>query len=255
MTVITVSKSMKVENPVGFVNIHPLPDLPAGLIRAHLTRRSLSAVNRNLADGTTSNFEEKVEAGSVGYEETYITTTHRRAGWLDPDVELNYDEGFTFLAVGAVDPEAGNNRVAYLCTREFSSEGFGERIDIEPNRVRFRAWRESGSFNQAASYSEMSSGFVAAFGGIDVQSDNVFAYAPHEDSYEEVDGEAPSPQAPAGLVLSAAYIAPGSAEGQDEESSKQAFAAVWDRPLSQSEMQQAYQALKPWLSRLGVNIA
>lgn len=262
MTLVFVAKNMQVSNPVGAVNLHPLPEgLPSGLVRAHMMRHSLANMRLNLVNGQDTGIEEYVTTvdGTISYANTHVASTHRRAGWRDSGYAVDYDVGYTWLFVAAAPPID----LAVYAATESHAGGSGNPPDSgeefswrDGDRVRMSARRVDGVTNAATANVAADTGqYFMSYGVLDRPADEIMAYVPHTDTLstkEESEDTAPPPAVP-GLVLCRASQAFTSNDAPTDL--KMALFAAWNRPLSQQEMQSAYNLLKPWLASRGVEIA
>lgn len=253
------------EKALGYANHIPLPALPSGLVRFNLFGVSLgySAVNRASGDAIPDPVlvSDITGIGTLSYEDTYGHSNNRTAGWGDPTLALNYTDGYSVLAVSSV---ASGSTSAAFTTQDFSStDGTGERLNRGPSLASFRAQRRDASVSilpaATVTFGSSTTGPVAAFGVLDVPDDEVRCLAPHHSgtstaqSLSDAVGWEPSGSPGAGWAR--AYVSAGSAENDVVEDVRMYCAGVWDRPLSDGEMMTAYAAIKPWLARMGVDIA
>lgn len=271
MTLVFVAKGMTVSNPVGYVNINPLPDgLPQGLVRAHLLRTNLQQVQLNLVDGGMTNFQETFDGegtpADMEYRENSVRTTHGRVGWRDDDYEIDYNVGYTWLAVAKYPPDDDPTlplRSFLVTTVGYGGVGGGDGEEFRfsgENFGRFmlrRAGEGEGVFFGAGGIMEAGN-YYAVFGGLDVvgaEKGVAQVYQPHLENLQTREHLFSMSRISDLQGILVARSIGWSTSTDRPVKTEMAFFAAWDRPLSQQEMQSAYLLLKPWLLSRGVEIA
>lgn len=259
MTIAYVSKNMTVQNPIGYLPVHPPPaGLPSGLVSLHLLRKNITLMSLNQVDGSFVNFEEVAPEGEVVYGETFVETTHRLAGWSAPDYRIPYETGFTWCVVGQHVSSDDGIHIAVSTANINSQLSIGERIDFREDTARFYTRRSDGNAEQAISeFFTPPSGQYMVFGGMgpsDGANDLPAAICvPHRGDYVSNMLSAPSSFGdPAGLAL-CREARPSYPTGTVDEN-KTSLYMMWDRFLSEGEIMAAYSRLKPWLAARGVEI-
>lgn len=256
MTLVFVAKDMTVANPVGMVNINPLPNLPSGISRAHLTRRSLNALNINLVDGTTGGFTEYHRDsihGDLVYDDVSIRTNRLSSGWYDENWSIPYKEGVTWMFVFYSVVESEQLLMAsgdYVTPTEYSGGKLNLQISHDPLRARF------GGTNMAyvgvVVESQPTAPFMVFGTSRNVSAGERTVFVPHLGAFAETDfSDTDGVETIDGLLLLS--LTTDSSLLPDD--ARMYFIAQWDRVLSQSEMAAAYNALRPWLASRGVVIA
>lgn len=257
MTLVFVAKEMQVVNPVGMVNIHPLPDLPPGLQRAHLMRHSLTASAVNLVDGETTGLHHidlnGDVPGNLTYTDTYAHTDYATTGWYDEEWPFPWEEGFTWLSVyQSFQPEGGASGYRLFSSGDYVNVSGGLiNLMVSHKNERVRVGSQGiGGYNSADV--DTSARPAMVFATVDGTSEQKGVFVPHTGASSEGSFTTPDPfPSVPGVSMAAAYGNPGNFPADH----KLFLAAQWDRVLSQSEMATAYAALKPWLLARGVTIA
>lgn len=249
MALVFVAKDMTVTNPVGLVNVHPLPVLPPGLTRVHLLRRSLQQVQINLVDGTITGLSEVVygSQGSHEYNDTNVFTDTRGAGWEDQNWVFNFDSsGVTWMSVANEDTAAGDN-VAQMMSLDYNEPLSGTAaLQFRSGDVRAAMHGGVGHRGVQVSYGSVDKPFMGF--STHHPDGTLEAYVPHNDGFNSAEFTYDTTNN-VGVA-----IGTSSADYDVEHHNRQYLVAEWNRRLSQSEMQAAYQAFKPWLLARGVEI-
>ena len=231
-----------------FVNRNPLPPLPAGLERLHLTRRSLSQMGRDLVGlSSTLTQEAALGGGAVEYTDFDIRTDRRGTGWHVNDYTATEANGTTFMCVVGGFGSA-NDFWMQTGTGDIAAE---DTIRLRSNWTisTFRTDAKTPAGSASAEVSGVGgrqNDYFAGFGG--VNETHAFAFVPDLNSYTETALAGPTGPILPGLSLCRF----GTSSSAD--TARMALWAAWDRALSQSEMTDAYNALKPWLANVGVEI-
>lgn len=256
MTLVFIAKDMDVANPVGVVNINPLPSLPGGLGRAHLMRLSLSQTQLNLVDGQATALNEFVaEGGAISYTDISASAEPRRSGWFDASWKPDFNTGFTWMQVMDMqDPAYASATGIGLAepTDAGSSNPTPIALVHRTNAVylQFRSAEEENIevFAGAAGHDGKP---VLSFGAIG-PGDDAAVYVPHRQAAENetVSYMGTIAGLGRGTSIGSYYGSPNDADGH-----RRYMVAYWGRVLSQAEMASAYTALKPWLLARGVEIA
>lgn len=255
MALVFVAKGMQVANPVGQVNIHPLPALPSGLSRLHLLRRSLAQVNMNLADGSEAGFAEthvRSDDGTLTYSDDSIHSDWGSTGWYDPEWSFPYDGGVTWMAVA--DLRDDGESVWLMSSGDYWQGG----VTVGTLNMTFRTsnlrWRIGGTGMSyaEAELSSVPSQPVMGFGTTKGSDETRSVFVPHAGVFSDIsfdhNGHTPDSDG-VGIVALPTNTTDTAAD------TRMYMVAQWDRVLSQSEMTDAYTALKPWLLARGVEIA
>lgn len=253
MAIVDIYPGVDVQNPVGWINLTPLPSLPSGVTRAYLLRGSLKRVRRNIAltdfDAERDTVQELNQGSGLGtltYDEISLHTDTRGTGLLYPEWVSPLGVGGTWMAVATYDTESEN--IGVMATSRFSGD-HGFALSFRSGGVQTLT-RPDGIQRVTQSVSPIPEGPMMGFGVLDWDNEEYSAYVPHTDEMATESWSSWDPTPEAGVE-----IGTSSSDFDDPHDNRKFFVMEWDRPLSQSEMQQAYQALKPWLSRLGVDIA
>ena len=230
-----------------FVNRNPLPALPAGLDRLHLTRRSLAQMGRNLADVTQSAVLENLGGGSVTYGDTDVSTVLRGTGWDVDDYNITEADGATLMCVGVRAAVVSNY---YLKTGPTSVTSDGIVLRTSGNTIRVDVRTSAGSGNaQAGGTNSYDADPFMMFGGVTDAGADAFAYNPAADVYAETEMSGTVGSIPGGVALCRNPVGPS-----EPDECKMFLWAAWSRSLSQAEMASVYITLKPWLANVGVEI-
>lgn len=256
MALVFVAKDMQVTNPVGHINIHPLPELPAGLTHAHLLRLSLSAMGLNLVDGSSITFSEyhrTSEKGIFEYTDTSVFSNWGSSGWAAPEWPMPYKTGLTWMAVGDWPPpwEEGSASARIMSSGDYINSNSGMlNINIQSADGRVRIGGTDIPYTSLNVGEPPTTPFMV-FGTANGIEGRHSLCLPHSQLYKEgtftVEEPVPDIQ---GLTLTA-----GTANASYERHVRLYMIAQWGRELPQAEMINAYNALKPWLLARGVAIA
>lgn len=266
MALVFVAKDMQVTTPVGNVNIHPLPDLPAGIQYAHLLRHSLDAMRVNLVDGEQLAAEEIhlhwQDKGDLSYDNTSIFTNLGSSGWFFSDWDFPFDSGLTWMAVALAPTVNIRDTHRLISSGDYRSSAIGLlNLSMRPlvsggdsmsTRIGGTADLYDGSNYTSISLGEYPSNPYMTFGAVHGGNSERSIYVPHvgvgnfNETFALVD---PAPE------IQGVTVGVATESANHPADTRLYMIAQWNRVLSKSEMDAAYRALKPWLLARGVNIA
>ena len=249
------------EPGIGFVNIPPLPDFPAGLGQIHLLRRSMDL---SRWDRVTLQQKDLVQDGELVFDDSSILADSGDA-LLDIPTELNWGSGFTIcVAYQTTQTESRQNAVISTANQQSGSEARGlyllETWDGSSHNI--FTWLAPGEDQGVASFSSDFTGaigdavgkFVLLFlrfdGSQTVDVDFPHAQQNRNASASGDSGATPDPSSP--MRLFSRSDASGSGDPDDR---RIAAYARWDRRINDAEVSEAYAKLKEWLVLKDVDVA
>lgn len=257
------------DNPMGFVNINPPPELPADLHTLLLPRRNLFLTQQNRIDGEAVAVGERFgQGGQITYTTNSVATTKRKTGFLAPWA-IPYDTGFTLFAVFKM-PKPMPATESTLSAGDWNSAlQSGFRLLIESNRTctwtvvlpdgSARALVSLGAVPYVNGTEQPTDWLMAAVAFDPSAGDHGAVRLRYPSANREISadlaaygGSPCDPDAGLAILLD---VNPGA---NDEPSSVSvAMVGICDKVLTPGaggEIDQVYTALKPWLLARGVEI-
>ena len=256
-TTIHIVPGMQVTNPIGIVDINPLPSgLPPELRRAHLVRSNLSRVAVNIVTGQTTGLQETniSGAGQITYTPTTAFGSDRGSGWVDEDWPLEYASGLTWCAVAAPGPDAPDNVVTILGNMNWQDgDDAGPFMAIGQTNFRMAARVGGDNVTSIRSVTGAPEGLYMMFGTLSVVGavGTLRSYVPHTEQVSQqtfdASGWAPVLNAGTGINRSTSNFS-------NVTDAPIAFVAEAGADWNESQMLSFYNLMKPWLASRGVVI-
>ena len=227
-----------------------LPDFGAGLERLHLLRGDLESSAFDRAALVNRDFSEPF--GPITFDSVRASAATRRDRIDYGDYEWDWAGGFTF-AIATRGPLTTDETVFVASNSNiFNTTGLFFRISAA-RRIRLQVAVDAGL---AEAEIMRPSGFfpqnndVLIFCRFDPAAGNASVYTPDNDEIgtAALSGSGTSNADPNGARLL------GDGTNTAARVSEASLFASWNRPLSQAEMQAAYDNMKPWLAEQGVEI-
>ncbi|SEK85732.1 hypothetical protein [Pacificibacter marinus] len=142
--------------PLGFVNINPLPDdLPAGLGKLLLTRKSTAASSFDRQSGDPSVLQTmKDGSGDITFSATHLTVEDTASGLIDTSFVNSYEDGFTIIGVMRFDQVGTDDAHIFSNTswNNSTKEGWRVLANSEATGVNFRMQAEDGTGDATMTY-------------------------------------------------------------------------------------------------------
>lgn len=254
-------------NPVGFVDVNPIPDAARqGLQAALLTTRSVKAATLDRVSGQFLDVDVDLD-NDVVFEEDGVKLLDRQTGFIAEDwPSINYSGGFTIIAVYDTDTEfdgstgspvlasldAGTNLPLQPESRGFRvGARLGESVFMVTNEANTHAVRFRRSFLQSEGPVFTGHSYNPTLGtnGRAISYVSSRGTSASEENLQPKDpGPVASPDAGVSILRE-----PRASDVGDRDR-KVSFIAQYNRPMTEEEIEEIYLTLKPWLSGLGVEV-
>jgi hypothetical protein len=258
------------ENPVGFVSVVAPPTLPAGVHTLLTFYKSIVAAECNRIGG--EQMDVIVTRGSTRdlvFEADRLTTETVLSEIEITDFPLPYSTGFT---VAIVTKFPDDNIRQIVKSSDFAEgplsgdaahyagrKGWSIQLDSAGSRWYGTVTGADGTYrsHRANTLPVKPSGLFLLFHSYQYGAGNTgrsATYTPHEEVYSEgsvsTAATAGAPDPDAGIK-----VLPKQQALEYVDTASISMLAGWNRHLNQTEMDDAYDALKPWLAARGIAIA